>query len=318
MARIDTDIAHAAALLKSGELVAIPTETVYGLAANALDATAVSKIFAVKNRPSFNPLIVHCRSVEQAALYAHLTDPRIFELAAEFWPGPLTLLVKRKDTIPDIVTAGQPLVGIRIPNHPLALELLNAIDFPLAAPSANPFGYISPTAPEHVLEQLGDKISYILNGGLSEVGVESSILSFAEETPALLRFGGVPSEKIEQLIGPIHIMGDHATSAPLSPGQLASHYAPRKKLILGNADELREKYRNQNYTLITFSKKYPDIAPEKMFVLSEKGDLHEAAHNIFRVLREADKTDSTLILAEPVPAEGLGNAINDRLKRASA
>jgi L-threonylcarbamoyladenylate synthase len=318
LARIDTNIAHAAYLLRSGELVAIPTETVYGLAANALNETAVSKIFAVKNRPSFNPLIVHCQSIEQASQYAHLTDHRIFELAAEFWPGPLTLLVKRKESIPDIVTAGQPFVGIRIPNHPLTLDLLSAIDFPLAAPSANPFGYISPTTPEHVLEQLGDKIPYILNGGWCEVGVESSILSFAHDTPTIVRFGGVPVEDIERIIGKIERISHHTSITPLSPGQLASHYAPQKKLILGDIDKLRKLYKNENYTLITFSKKYLDIPPQKMFVLSEKGDLHEAAHNIFKVLREADKTDSTLILAEPVPDEGLGNAINDRLKRASA
>lgn len=313
-ATISQDIQKAKDLLESGELVAIPTETVYGLAANALHPEAVIKIFETKNRPHFDPLIVHVASVEQVKSLAIEFPAKAQLLAEKFWPGPLTLLLKKKSIIPDLVTSGLDTVGIRMPEHPLTLELLRKLDFPLAAPSANPFGYISPTTAEHVKAQLGEKIQLILDGGPCEVGVESTIIDCTQETPVVVRLGGLGVEKIESIIGKVNV-NTTSSSKPSAPGLLISHYAPRKPFLLGNIQELVSKNSNKKIALITFEGEPKDTLHK---VLSREGSLNEAARNLFKVMRELDQTDADVIIAEPVPDHGLGRAINDRLRRAAA
>jgi L-threonylcarbamoyladenylate synthase len=315
MAEIGTDIGKAAGHLKAGRLVAIPTETVYGLAGNALDAHAVATIFAVKNRPRFDPIIVHVTGLSQAA--RHVTDiPQTAKaLADEFWPGPLTLLLKKNETIPDLVTAGMPEVGLRAPAHPLTQALLERLPFPLAAPSANPFGYISPTRPEHVNEQLGDQIPYILDGGPCTIGIESTIIGFNEEGQAELhRLGGLSINQIEAITGKV-IIRTNTSSDPRAPGQLKSHYAPAKPLIVGDINKLLGAHKPSEVAVLTFSKSY-DLPYQ--VVLSERGDIEEAARNLFAAMRTLEKMPVKVILAGLVPDEGLGKAINDRLMRASA
>lgn len=304
----------AANYLAAGQLVAIPTETVYGLAGNASDPNVVLRIFETKNRPTFDPLIVHTHSVSELAKYVVEIPPMAKALFEEFSPGPLTILLPKKAGIPDLVTSGLPSVAIRIPNHPLTLELLKSLSFPLAAPSANPFGYISPTTAQHVFNQLKGKLPYILDGGSCQVGVESTIIGFENEKPVIHRLGGIPLEAIEKITGPLTVR--NSSSNPSTPGQLLSHYAPRKKLIQGNVNELLEKYQNEKVAVISFSCRYEKAAYN--YVLSEKADLHDAAKNLFAAMRLADESDATLLAAEIFPNEGLGMAINDRLKRASA
>jgi L-threonylcarbamoyladenylate synthase len=314
MAEIGNDINKAKLLLEKGELVAIPTETVYGLAGNALSVSAITKIFDVKNRPQFDPLIVHVSGLEDAALYVSQIPDQAITLAKQFWPGPLTLLLNKKSIIPDIVTSGLDTVGIRCPDHTVTRTLLQQLNFPLAAPSANPFGYVSPTKPEHVNEQLGDKIAYILDGGTCSVGVESTIVGFDTSTPVIYRMGGLSIEILEKAIGPLQVQ-IHSSSNPKAPGQLKSHYAPRKKVILGNINELLVQYAAHRIGLLTFSKNH-NVSHQ--FILSPSASLEEAARNLFIALRAFDKLPVDLILAEPVPDIGIGRAINDRLRRASA
>lgn len=314
MAELGKDINRAKQLLDRGELVAIPTETVYGLAANALDATAAARIFAAKNRPSFDPLIVHVATAMR--VHELVTDfpDQAQALAATFWPGPLTLVLPKKNHIPDLVTAGLPTVGVRCPSHELTLELLHLLDYPLAAPSANPFGYVSPTRPEHVQEQLGSQVAYILDGGPCRVGVESTIVGF-DDGPVIYRLGGVAVEEIENVVGRVRVM-THSSSNPVAPGQLASHYAPDRQIVLGNIAELLTQHPNEKVALLRYHKRLPDT-PVPQIVLSPSGSLEEAAQNLFAALRQFDKMDVTLVLAELVPDTGIGRAINDRLRRAA-
>jgi L-threonylcarbamoyladenylate synthase len=316
MAEIGKDIAKASQLLMAGELVAIPTETVYGLAGNALNPASIAKIFSVKNRPSFDPLIVHVESLTKASECVTEIPDVAKKLIDRFWPGPLTLLLKKSKKISDLVTSGMDTVGIRCPNHPMTLALLSQLDFPLAAPSANPFGYVSPTTPAHVNEQLGNKIHYILDGGSCEVGIESTVLGFEKGKPVIYRFGGLSQEKIEAVIGKVGSK-IQSTSNPKSPGQLISHYAPTKRVILGNLTELVKTYATQAPGILAFQKTVMEADPKHQLVLSPTGDLEEAAQNLFSALRELDKMKIDLILAEEVPDMGLGKAINDRLRRAA-
>lgn len=314
MADIGKDIKKAKQLLEADELVAIPTETVYGLAGNALHSQAVLKIFKVKERPEFDPLIIHVPSLFAAERYVdHLPDVAV-KLAQKFWPGPLTLLLKKKPIVPDIVTSGLDTVGLRCPDHALTRELLETLDFPLAAPSANPFGYVSPTTPQHVQDQLGEKIPYILDGGAARVGIESTIVGFEGKEPVVYRMGGLSVETLEAQLGKIKVQV-HSTSNPKAPGQLKSHYAPTRPIILGNIEELLQKYPAHCSSILTFQKDYN--SPNQI-ILSKSGSLDEAAQNLFASLRHLDKMDADVILAELVPEEGLGRAINDRLRRAAA
>lgn len=314
MAEIGKDVRRAKSYLEKGELVAIPTETVYGLAANALDPMAVAKIFIAKERPSFDPLIIHVSSVDQAI---HFVDPipdQARELINHFWPGPLTILLPKKSIIPDIVTSGLSTVGIRCPDHHLTQQLLKSLPFPLAAPSANPFGYISPTSAQHVQDQLGSKINYILDGGPCEIGLESTIIGFEEGSTVLYRRGGINEDQITKVVGPIKLKLS-SSSNPLAPGQLESHYAPRKMFLLGDIESLEKKYSNERKGVLRFQQ---NSNPQKdTLYLSKSGDLNEAAKNLFTLLRQLDNMEVDIILAEPVPEVGIGKAINDRLRRAA-
>ncbi|GIV34859.1 MAG: threonylcarbamoyl-AMP synthase [Chitinophagales bacterium] len=313
---IGTDVAYAAALLRAGRLVAIPTETVYGLAANGLDADAVLKIYEAKNRPSFNPLILHVGSLEGAEKLVDGFPATARRLAEAFWPGPLTLVLKKKESVPDVVTAGMDTVAIRMPHHPLTLQLLRMLNFPLAAPSANPSGYVSPTSAGHVLQQLGSKVDYVLDGGPCEIGIESTIIKVTPEATILLRPGGLELEKIEQLAGPVQTV---ASAAPVeAPGMMSTHYAPVKKLILGDIKENLKNFLPQQTGILAFRSPVEAAGVAAQCVLSPAGDLKEAAKNLFSYLRQLDQADITVILAEPVPDIGLGRAINDRLRRAAS
>ncbi|MCC5939072.1 MAG: threonylcarbamoyl-AMP synthase [Lunatimonas sp.] len=319
MAEIGIDIHKASAILQAGNLVAIPTETVYGLAGNALDPVAVTKIFETKNRPSFDPLIVHVAGVDQVARYTREFPEELRKLAVAFWPGPLTLLLPKKDIVPDLVTSGLDTVAVRVPSHPVTSALLQAVDFPLAAPSANPFGYISPTQAVHVQDQLGEKIAYILDGGDCSVGLESTIVGLEHGQLIVYRLGGLSVSAIEEVVGPVLIL-PQSSSNPKSPGMLKSHYAPRTPVVLGDLDQLMENYRQkgEEFAILSFSKDYDEIGKEKKVVLSPQGDFGEAARNLFSGMRFLDKAGVSVILAEELPEKHLGKAINDRLRRAAA
>ncbi|MDN3668425.1 L-threonylcarbamoyladenylate synthase [Echinicola jeungdonensis] len=319
MTEIGKDITRAKQLLEAGELVGIPTETVYGLAGNAFDPEAVAKIFSTKNRPSFDPLIVHSGSIEQISQYTEEMIPELEELAQQFWPGPLTLLLPKKKVIPDLVTSGLEQVAVRIPSHPLTKELLLSLDFPVAAPSANPFGYISPTQASHVQDQLESKIPYILDGGSCEIGLESTIVGVEQGQLIIYRLGGVEVGAIKKVVGNVLIL-PQSSSNPKSPGMLKSHYAPRIPFELGDLDQLVPHYlaKGEKFGILSFNKSFDQISPEDQYVLSEKGDFREAAKNLFAAMRYLDRRDVSVILSEELPEKGLGKAINDRLRRASA
>lgn len=312
---IGTDLGHAAHLLQQGELVAIPTETVYGLAGNALEPEAVVKIYEAKQRPRFNPLIIHLPSMEKALAYVTGIPEGILRLAEAFSPGPVSYLLPRNQLIPDIVTAGSDMVVVRIPAHPLAVELLELLDFPLAAPSANPFGYVSPVTAQHVYDGLHGRIPYILDGGPCLVGVESTIVGQEGEEIVIYRLGGISAEDITRVTGmPARLSLMH--KKPDTPGQLKSHYAPRIPLLTGNVSQLIIQHSGKKIAVISFEKHYPEAAISR--VLSPRADLHEAAANLFSALRELDGSNVDIILAEHFPDEGIGRAINDRLSRARA
>jgi L-threonylcarbamoyladenylate synthase len=317
MAEIGKNIVKAAALLRAGKLVAIPTETVYGLAANALDPVAVASIFQAKNRPFFDPLIVHISSIQEVMRYASYFPEKAKELANHFWPGPLTLILPKQDNIPDLVTAGQSNVGLRVPNHPLTLELLANLEFPLAAPSANPFGYVSPTLPQHVEAQLGMEVDYILDGGACEVGLESTIVSFNSLDQAIiLRLGGLDINEIKKITGPLQ-ENLHKNSNPNAPGQLDMHYAPGCKLVFeSDLTEQLKLFKNEKLGFIRFSERLEGIGPEIQFVLAPDKSMQTAASRLFSLLRELDNQHFTMAIIEPIKNEGLGRAINDRLNRA--
>lgn len=313
-----TDITYAANQLKGGGLVAIPTETVYGLAANALNEKSVLKIFEAKKRPAFDPLITHFSQWDRVMPYVGKIPIKAHLLAEAFTPGPITFILPKNDLIPSLVTSGHDTVGVRIPRHPMTRELLDAIDFPLAAPSANPFGYISPTTADHVLDQLGDEVDYVLDGGPCDVGIESTIIAFENQQPVILRLGGLALEQIEEVLGEKVSAIRTSSSNPNAPGMLSSHYSPRKKLIVGDIRTLLPEYSGQKVAIIQLQK---EIVAHNgkllMYELSEKGDLEEAARRIFDVMRAADQSNASVILAEYMPDTFLGRAINDRLRRAN-
>lgn len=312
-----TDVARALDLLLAGQLVAIPTETVYGLAGNALNEAAVAEIFAVKRRPFFDPLIVHFATWDQALEYLGPVPPEARLLAQAFMPGPLTLLLPRTTTIPDLVTAGSPLMGLRIPAHPLTQQLLQQLPFPLAAPSANPFGYISPTTAAHVAAQLGDQVPYILDGGPASVGIESTIVGFPAGHPTIYRQGGIPTEALARVVGTL-VQRPHSSSKPSAPGMLASHYAPRIPLRVGDLPSLIAETDPQQVGILAFRKSQPAVPLAQQVILAPDGDLRQAARRLFAGLRHLDALPITTILAEWVPEHDLGLAINDRLRRAAA
>lgn len=313
------DVFHAEALLRAGNVVAIPTETVYGLAANALDAQAVARVFAVKGRPSFDPLIVHIGHLSQADELSRSPLPETFyKLSAHFWPGPLTLVVKKSDKIPDIVTSGLDTVGLRMPDHPLALKLLLSSNLPLAAPSANPFGYISPVTAQHVEQQLGEKIPYILDGGRCTVGLESTIVDCTCDPVRILRKGGISIEQIAEVLGYMPDIQTHSSDNPRAPGMLTSHYAPCIKLILADNSKLFDQYYGSEDVAFLLYNTPVGKHPIQRVLTTNNLDV-EAAANLFYYLRELDRLPGIrLIIAEKAPDSGLGTAINDRLSRAAS
>ena len=315
---VGIDVEHAARLLRDGKLVSFATETVYGLGANALDVHAVARIFAAKSRPYFDPLIVHIAERSWLPRLVSVWSETAERLANRFWPGPLTLVLPKTELVPDLVTSGLPSVAVRMPSHPLALELLRLADVPIAAPSANPFGQLSPTRAEHVVDRLGDRIDYVLDGGACSVGVESTVLLLEADRATLLRPGGVSLEEIEAVIGPVALPQRTATAndeAAPSPGMLPQHYAPRTPLmIVGEINSVVAPERCGLLTLQPHSSMSRFAAVE---VLSASGDLTAAAANFFAALRRLDAARVEQIVATPFPNQGLGRALNDRLSRAA-
>ncbi|MEQ6167410.1 L-threonylcarbamoyladenylate synthase [Ekhidna sp. MALMAid0563] len=315
MAEIGKDISKAKQLLENGEVVGIPTETVYGLAGNALNEDAILKIYSVKNRPKFDPLIAHTNSLDKIEGLVKEIPSKAYELTNAFWPGPLTILLNKKSSVPDLLTSGLDRVAVRIPDHPLTLELLSALEFPLAAPSANPFGYVSPTSAQHVEDQLGDKIPYILDGGPCHIGLESTIVGFDGDDVVVYRLGGTKVEAIEEIVGKVKIQVNESSN-PAAPGMLKSHYSPGRKMIIGDISENLRELNPETTGILSFMTTY-DIPVKNQVVLSPTGDLDEAARNIFSALRKMDQPNIEVILTEFLPQEGLGKAINDRLRRAA-
>ena len=311
----EAGLARAAAILRGGGLVAFPTETVYGLGADATDARAVAKIYAAKDRPRFNPLIAHVATMP-AALKEGVFNKAALNLAERFWPGPLTLVVPvaRSGTICDLARAGLDSVALRVPAHRLARALLERVDRPVAAPSANRSGRVSPTAAEHVLSDLDGRIAAVLDGGPTEVGIESSIVACLDETPRLLRPGGVPRGAIEAAIGCPLAAAEQAGSGPLAPGMLPAHYAPRAKVRLG-ATVIRP-----GEAALLFGPATPAglSGSRATLNLSVGADLIEAASHLFGHLRRLDASGVDTIAVASIPDHGLGEAINDRLRRAAA
>lgn len=315
---IGPNVTEAAIALRLGKLVGIPTETVYGLAGNALNEAAVSSIFQVKNRPFFDPLIVHIPNLVAVEKYAEIPLEADMKLLKHFWPGPLTYLGRKKHSISDLVTAGSPLVGLRVPNQPISLQLLEMLDFPLAAPSANPFGYVSPTTAQHVANQLGDKIAYILDGGPCQVGIESTIIGRIEGKLVVFRLGGTSIEEIEDVGQEKVAEIRRSSSKPDAPGMLSLHYSPHCRLILLKENEPPLPYTNtQKNAWIGFDKLPLLSSTTDVLWLSASGDIHEAARNVFRVLRQLDEQGYQEAQVRLLPESGLGIAINDRLIRAA-
>ena len=301
-------IAEAAALLRAGKLVAFPTETVYGLGGDATSAQAVAHIYAAKGRPSFNPLIVHVAGPEWVAGLA-LPDGRFDKLTRKFWPGPLTLVMKRRPdtTVAELLSGGLDTIAVRAPDHPLARDLLLAVKRPLAAPSANPSGRLSPTTAAHVQESLGSKVDLILDGGACRIGLESTVLDITGDVATILRPGSLTATEISAVIGPVAV-STHDPDRPAAPGQLASHYAPGLPVRLGATTA------HTGEALLGFG----DTAGTVMN-LSAAGDPVEAAANLFAMLRALDDPRRfEAIAVAPIPDAGIGAAINDRLRRAAA
>ena len=314
---ITTDLAIAKQALIADEIIAIPTETVYGLAGNAYSETAIKKIFTLKKRPFYNPLIVHIKSA--AFLPQVACDiPAIAEkMAREFWPGPLTLILKKQPNIPDLVTAGKETVAIRVPNHPTTLSLLAQLDFPLAAPSANPFGSISPTSAEHVASYFKATLDVVLDGGECEKGLESTIIGFENDQPVLFRLGAISVEDIEKIIGKVRVRTSVSDTDVTAPGMLSRHYSPATNTHLtDNVREYMKSFENKKIGLLLFKDAVKDNNLTHQEILSPSGDLVEAARALYAALHRLDKLDLDVIIAERFPDSGLGKTINDRLQRA--
>ena len=314
---ISDDVDQAAYWLSKGELVAIPTETVYGLAANALNSLAVRKIFMTKGRPEYDPLIVHTDEIGKIRQWVSSFPEPLMALARAFWPGPLTLLLPKNESVPDLVTAGLPRVGIRIPDHPLTRVLLSRLEFPLAAPSANPFGYVSPTNAHHVSAHFNGMIPMILDGGHCIKGIESTIVGMEGEDLMIYRLGALDRADIESVVGQLQLQ-QHSTSKPLAPGMLTKHYAPNKQVIvIGNLEEAIPLIKSPKVALITFSQAL-DQGYRSVW-LSTKGDLQEAASKFYAALQQWDHDPAiATIVIERFPDEHIGIALNDKLQRASS
>jgi L-threonylcarbamoyladenylate synthase len=315
--------------IAAGRLVVIPTETVYGLGADAFNPEAVARVFEAKARPSFDPLIVHIAALRDIDRVAASLPAKARILAEALWPGPLTMILPKREEVPGIVTSGLDTVAVRFPLHPVARRIIELSGTVVAAPSANPFGYISPTTADHVARTLGNRVDFIIDGGPCPVGVESTVLDMSGEMPTLLRPGGMPLERIRDIIGEVRVPIRHAAAAgpQASPGQLASHYAPHTRLVLHEYGSLcAEKgdfppVDGEAVAVVFDAERACAVEAAGIFsrviALSPKGDMREAASRLFALLHELDQSGSAIIHAERVPDEGLGRAINDRLYRAS-
>jgi L-threonylcarbamoyladenylate synthase len=309
-ATIGTDPILAANLLAEGKLVALPTETVYGLGGNAFDEGAVAGIFQAKERPRFDPLILHQYTAERVLELAAEVPAAARQLADALWPGPLTLVLPRTSVIPDLVTAGLDTVALRVPAHPLTRKVLRQLHFPVAAPSANPFGFVSPVTAAHVAAQLGDSIDYILDGGDCRIGLESTIVGFPDGRPTVYRKGGTSVERIEEILAYRVEVRTDSSSRPAAPGMLSSHYSPGVPLRI--VDRVVRAGTAERAAVI-----FGRPGGGHTYSLSERGDLEEAARRLFTILRQLAAGGYGAADVERVPERGLGRAINDRLRRAA-
>lgn len=317
MIKKSKDINLAVTILNNNGVIGFPTETVYGLAGNIYNESAINKIFEIKKRPKFNPLIVHISKVEDLHNIAVDIPEKALQLANHFWPGSLTLLLKKHPSISDLITAGKPTVAVRIPNHKLALELLDALDFPLAAPSANPFGSISPTTAQHVADYFSTELELVLDGGNCENGIESTIVGFDNEKVIVYRLGAIAIEEIEALIGKTEtFISDDV--APVAPGMIKKHYAPKTNFIL--TDDVENEianHANLKIGILSFYKQYDSEFIKSIKILSPEKNLKEASKNLYAAMHELDKENLDIIIAEKFEDNNLGKSINDRLTRAA-
>lgn len=320
-----TEIERAVATLRSGGLVAFPTETVYGLGADAANDDAVRRVFEVKGRPTDHPLIVHLADASQLNEWAASVSPTASLLADAFWPGPLTLLVERSSTVSTAVTGGRSTVGLRVPDHPVALELLRTFGGGIAAPSANRFGRVSPTTAAHVLADLGDDVDLVLDGGPCRVGVESTIVDLTAERPVVLRAGGVSVDRLEEVLGhpvEVHVSAEPSNSGARAPGMLEAHYAPNARVVLGSEHELVELLidilKSANGPVGLLAESALVGLPEDIVVLEPAGTADDYAAVLYSRLRQADRLGLDVLVCVPPPAVGVGLAVNDRLRRAAA
>ena len=316
---ISSSIQQAKQHLEQNEVVAIPTETVYGLAAKMYDDAAVRQIFSIKGRPLNNPLIVHIGKIDQLDDLVTEVPAIAKKLMDEFWPGPLTFLLPKTRMVPDLITASKKTVAVRIPQHPVALELLQLLDFPLVAPSANPFSRISPTTAQAVSDYFGNQVKLILDGGRCKKGLESTIVGFENEAVIIYRLGSISQEDMERVIGKNVTVNNINNSSPVAPGMLLKHYAPNTPLQL--VDDLNTAIRShpdKQLGILSFQNHHDEENIKTQFTLSEKGDLEEAAFELYSALQQLDSAGTDLILAEKLPNKGLGRTINDKLRRAAA
>lgn len=317
MISISNSIYNAIALLNNDHIIGIPTETVYGLAGNIYSQKAIQSIFTIKQRPSFNPLIVHIKSIQDLTLIARDIPETALLLAKAFWPGPLTLVLKKQSSIPDVVTGGKDTVAVRVPNHPLTLALLQQLTYPLAAPSANPFGSISPTKAEHVATYFQDTVPMVLDGGACQRGIESTIIGFENGEPIVYRLGSLAIEDIVAIVGAVKMM-THDDTKPIAPGMLSRHYAPlTSTLLTANVLELLQTFSNQKIGVLVYQNEIFNQEITAQEILSPKGSLTEAASRLYAAMHRLDSLNLDFIIAERFPDVGLGRTINDRLERAT-
>jgi len=312
----EENIRRGAELIKRGGLVAFPTETVYGLGGNSLDPVAVAKIFEAKGRPSFDPLITHIADLDGLERVALVKDPLIYRVAEKLWPGALTIIVPRREIIPDLVTSGLDTMAVRMPDHPTARELIRLSTGAVAAPSANPFGYLSPTTAEHVEEALGDRIDLVIDGGLCRVGVESTVLDLTRDIPTVLRPGGISVETLREVLGDVDVL-DRTSLTPKAPGQLPMHYSPRKPLHIVDSPKEIPSAAPVRTGYLSFRGEGDLSRFAAVEILSERGDFVEAASRLFAALHRLDAAGIDVIYAQRVPSVGLGAAVMDRIYKAS-
>lgn len=314
---ITNKIQDAKEALDKDEIIGLPTETVYGLAGNIYCDQALEKIFLLKKRPFYNPLIVHIKNAEEVFKIAENIPEKAIQLANSFWPGPLTLILNKQSHVSPIITANKPTVAVRVPNHPVALELLRNIDYPLAAPSANPFGSISPTTSQHVQDYFGDELSIILEGGACLNGIESTIIGFEDNLPVVYRLGAISLEEIESVVGNVNV-NNRSENKPTAPGMISKHYSPKTRLIL--SDNVMEDAENYNQMRIGVISLYQEMNHSSVIsteILSPTKNLYEAASKLYAAMHRLDKLNLEIIIAEVFPNNSVGKSINDRLQRAA-